>query len=510
MKNISGVFALPNSAIAESNLIHPEIIPATEKMQVPIRLYVSDTTQPDAAAKQQLQCLAEADGPDHYAVALPDIHAKSRNIAPTGSVVVSRDNLMPMAIDKGVNCGMRMVLTGLQAADLSTADIDRIFEGLAQAIPGRRHINPIIPRAEMIPLLLKGGRWAVDYFNVPASDLPNIERNGSVFDGQQVDEAQLLMAVSPDIIKKGPRSLGSLGGGNHFLEMQEVVDVLDSDTARLLGLKRGQLIFMLHTGSGRIGSMVMRYYSGHAIPSEPASRLKLFKRKRAFHEQGLTNENRALRERYFGNGRSFFTIPADSSEGQRMMIALQAADNFGFVNRMVITQALRQTVRSVLSNESLDMPLLYDCSHVSIQSETHFGERLWVHRHGASRALPASAMPDHPVFSITGQPLPIPGSMGADSYIGVTASGAAQTFNSVNHGAGRLMDKPEARESFQAQNVEANLQAQNIRLYRTGTSDIAEQSPQSFKDITEVIHTMQRFDLARPVVRLRPVAVLKG
>jgi len=492
------------------DVAQPEIIPAQGRMKVPIHLFSNGLISPDAAARHQLQQLAEADGLDHYAVALPDIHAKQRNLSPTGSVVVSRDSLLPMAVDKGINCGMRMLRTELQATDLTPDLLDDLFARLTQLIPSRRHQKALIDHQEMPALLSNGGRWAIDHWGIPESELANIEGYGSMFTGQRVDEEQLLSAVPHDVIKKGPRVLGTLGGGNHFLEMQEVVELLDDETARLLGLQRGQIVFMLHTGSQRVGSMTMRYYSGHARPSTIQKRWKLQRRKLTFHRQGTSLSQFRTRINYFGNGRRFFTIPADSAEGHRFNIALQAATNFGFVNRMAITQALRQAVRSTMADQTMLLPLLYDCSHVSIQAEEHLGERIWVHRHGASKALPASAMNDHPVFAITGQPLPIPGSMGDDSYIGVAAAGAARTFNSVNHGAGRIMDKPVARQQFSKQAVAAELRSQNIRLYRTGTSDIAEQAPGSFKDISEVVRSMETLNLAKLVVRLRPVAVLKG
>jgi tRNA-splicing ligase RtcB len=174
-------------------------------------------------------------------------------------------------------------------------------------------------------------------------------------------------------------------------------------------------------------------------------------------------------------------------------------------------------MRKALRDESVRMPLLYDCAHVSIKLEEWNGagsatgaEKLWVHRHGASSALPPSRCASHPVFSKTGQPVPIPGSMGHHSFIGVADENAVETFCSVNHGAGRVMDKPEALARFTEQQVHSEMESKNIRLYRYGSDNIAEQAPGSFKDISQVIHAMMKLALARPVVRVRPVAVLKG
>ena len=177
---------------------------------------------------------------------------------------------------------------------------------------------------------------------------------------------------------------------------------------------------------------------------------------------------------------------------------------------MAITEALRNAVRTTFAAPDLKLPLLFDCSHVTIQEEEHGGETLWVHRHGANAAMPPSRCAGHPVFGRTGQPIPIPGSMGSDSYIGVGVEGNAATYCSANHGAGRVLDKPQAALQFSTAGVEAEMAARHIRLYRGGTMDIAEQAPGSFKDIRAVVDVMQRLQIAQPVVRVRPLATLKG
>jgi tRNA-splicing ligase RtcB len=156
------------------------------------------------------------------------------------------------------------------------------------------------------------------------------------------------------------------------------------------------------------------------------------------------------------------------------------------------------------------MPLVYDCGHETIQREYHDGEWLWVHRHGASSARPPGALAHDPVLEEYGQPVPIPGSMGADSYVAVARPAVAGTFHSVAHGAGRVLEKIRAAEAFTPAVIEDQVRAQGIRLYRYGSDNIAGQAPASFKDVHGVVAAMEALDLVRPVVRLRPVAVLKG
>jgi tRNA-splicing ligase RtcB len=243
---------------------------------------------------------------------------------------------------------------------------------------------------------------------------------------------------------------------------------------------------MLHTGSRTLGSRMMKLY--------------------------LAELEEKFRPRQ--NGAPIWSMPADSEEGVKYTRAVSAASNFGFANRIALTEKLRAAMRQALHDESLQMPLLYDCAHVSIKLEewngATGGEKLWVHRHGASSAMPPSRCASHPVFCKTGQPVPIPGSMGHHSFIGVADENAVATFYSVNHGAGRVMDKPDALAKFTEQQVHNEMEAKNIRLYRYGSDNIAEQAPSSFKDISQVIRAMTTLALARPVVRVRPVAVLKG
>lgn len=296
------------------------------------------------------------------------------------------------------------------------------------------------------------------------------------------DPDAIVAAIPPKPLRKARRCFGTLGGGNHFLELQEIVEVIEPTLAGTLGLVRGQVVVMLHTGSRSLGSKTMKALLGELEPrwseTDGAQRL--------------------------------WSLPADSEDGLRFARAASAASNFGFANRIAITDALRGAFRRTLADASLELPLLVDCAHVSIKAESWNGEPLWVHRHGGSCALPPSRLRAHPVFSETGQPVPIPGSMGDASYIGVAAEGTRDTFYSVNHGAGRLMDKSEALARFTQADVEREMRERSIRLYRYGAGDIAEQAPSSFKDISRVVQAMAALGLARPVAHVRPIATLKG
>lgn len=486
-------------------------IPATDAMNVPLHLYSIEDDH-DAVAHQQLRALASLGEVNHPVIALPDLHAKSRNISPTGVAVGSDHHLIPAVLDKGIGCGMRMMLTDLHVDDLSAASMDQLFEGLQQGIPAKRQPHPIVSKDEFNQLLIQGGRWAATRFNIPAQELDHIERQGNGFNDEpelQDMVTDLLGTMIPDeAMDKGRKSLGTLGGGNHFLEMQVVEDVLDENLASLLGIRPGQIAFMIHTGSQAFGSRVMRYYTQHFASSAQGKRQKHLLRKFSFHGRGLTVSNRQDRLHYFRH--PFFAIRADSDEGKRLRFALRAAEHVGMVNRMIIAHHLRRQLSRVFGVSNQSTKLLFDSIHVSIQLEQINGENIWVHRHGASRALPPSGMASHPVFAKTGQPLFFPGGLGANSYLGVTTERVAQTFYSIHHGAGRVVDKPQAKKLFDESAVSESLNARQVRLYRYGISHLAEQAPQSFKNIDSVMAAAASFGLCRNVARMRPVAVLKG
>jgi tRNA-splicing ligase RtcB len=451
---------------------------------VPIRFFLTAELMPDAETIAQLDNLAAAPGLQHHVAVLPDIHRKSRNLSPTGTVVAAKNALVPRAVDTGICCGMRMMRSEIDIRDLTPAVLDGIFGELMRTIPVLYHEQDAIGPQDVADIFVHGGKWSQKKFGLSDEEMNCIENRATM--PTDTDDAEAILASMPEkAIKKSRRCFCTIGDGNHFLELQEIVEVLDREVASLLGLLEGKAMFMLHTGSRSVGSKMMKAYLEELeekfLPKQPAA-----------------------------NGSPIWSMPADSEEGLRYARAVSAASNFGFANRIAITEKLRAAVRLALGDQSLRLPLLYDCAHVSIKPETLNGEELWVHRHGASRALPPALMADHPIFSKTGQPVPIPGSMGHHSFVGVADEKAVKTFCSVNHGAGRMMDKPEASAQFTGIQVENEMRDKNIRLYRYGNDNIAEQAPSSFKDISQVINAMSALALAKPVVRLRPVAVLKG
>jgi tRNA-splicing ligase RtcB len=447
----------------------------------PIRLFLGGDTRPDAETMAQLEQLCAARGIAHHVAVLPDIHRKGGNPSPTGTCVATTDTLVPRAVDTGICCGMRVVTTGIQAGVFTPAVLDALFAELMATIPVVEHADDVLSEAEVRDILVRGGAWSRERYGLDDDEMSRIEDGGTM--PTDTEDADAIVAALPaKALRKGRRGYGTIGAGNHFLELQEIAEVLDEDLARQLGLRLGDTVFMLHTGSRGVGSKTMKD-----------------------HFERLEAQWRAP-----GSSSPLWALPADSDDGRRFARAVSAASNFGFANRIAITERLRSAARRTLHDASLRLPLLVDCAHVSIKAERWNGERLWIHRNGGSRALPPSALQDHPRFASTGQPIPIPGSMGDASYLGVAAEGAVQTYHSVNHGAGRVLDKPEATARFSTAEVQREMYEKGIRLYRYGAGDIAEQAPGSFKDISQVVEAMRAHALATLVVRLKPLATLKG
>jgi tRNA-splicing ligase RtcB len=371
----------------------------------------------------------------------------------------------------------------LSVDDLPPPVLDDLFGRLMQRIPARRQAPPMLGDRDCEEVLVHGQRKLVELLGLPSDELTRVESGGRLF--PDLEPEAIRQGVTPralqKAIRKGATSLGTLGGGNHFLELQEIVEVLDPHRAGRLGLRRGYTVFMLHTDSQRLGKKIL----------EPL----------------LEEGERAHRTDRSGD---LWTLPADGDLGYRYRCALAAATHAGFANRAVIAHILRRSLQETFADPSLRLSLVYDCGHETIRQETFGGAPVWVHRHGASRALPASAARGDEVLEEIGQPVSVPGSMGTHSYLAVAEPGAAHTYHSVAHGAGRVMEKDEAKERYEADQVERDLAQQGIRLYRSGKDNIAGQAPASFKSPHQVLDVMTAFNLVRPVVRLRPIAVLKG
>jgi tRNA-splicing ligase RtcB len=446
----------------------------------PVRCFCDEDLLPDEAARERLGVLAAIPGLAEYISVLPDVHYKPSNPTPTGTVVVTKDVLIPRAIDTGTNCGMRAICSGVPAREFTPRILDELFGHSLRQIPLKSHDEPLFGATACEEMLVHGLDRLRDALELTSQDIARTENRGRFL--SHLDPEEIRGVLPRSAVRKGVGGVGTVGAGNHFLELQRVAEVLDRRAADALGVRLGDAVFMLHSDSRRLGKKILKPLRDEA---ERDGRLD-------------------------GPQGELWTVPAESEYGRRYLAALAAASHAGFANRAAVTYLLRRAVRDALGDRSLDLPLIFDCGHETIQREEHNGQAYWVHRHGTSHTVPAEHWPHDPVLSAIGQPVPLPGCMGSDSYLAVAGAGVAQTFHSVAHGAGRVIEKIDAAETFDEARIEAEMQSLGIRLYRYGVDNIAGQAPASFKNVNRVVAAMASWDLITPVARLRPMAVLKG
>jgi len=454
-------------------------IPADAKpgMRVPARVVADDGLIGHLRSDASLDQLANGatlPGIVRAALAMPDIHQGYG--LPVGGVVATdaeQGVVSPGAIGFDINCGVRLLRSNLERNDVAPK-LQALADGLYAAIPtgvGSKSRLTLRPR-ELDDAMAGGAGWAVDAGLGYASDADQIESNGAL-DGARPE------SVSAQARERGLRQLGSLGSGNHFLELQIVDEVYDAGAAQRIGLREGLVTVMIHTGSRGLGHQVCTDF--------------LKSTEQALRRYGITVPDRQLA-----------CAPAGSDEARAYLGAMRAAANFAFANRQVLAHWTREVFARVLERpaERLGLVTVYDVAHNVAKIEDHEIDgrrrRLIVHRKGATRAFP-------------GQPVLVPGDMGRYSYVLLgTDKAMAETFGSTCHGAGRLMSRTAAVKAARGRNIGRELAAQGIVARATGRDALAEEMPEAYKDVREVVGVVHGFGISTKVARLKPLAVIKG
>jgi tRNA-splicing ligase RtcB len=408
------------------------------------------------------------------ALAMPDIHQGYG--LPVGGVVATdlRSGVVsPGAIGFDINCGVRLLRTDLDAAAV-TPRLSALVEALYAAVPtgvgGRGSVA--LDARELRRVLTDGGGWAVAHGHGSREDLEAIESRGAI-PGADPD------AMSRQSQERGIRQLGSLGSGNHFLELQVVDEVYDDAVARRLGLRAGGLTLMIHTGSRGLGHQVCTDF----VKTAGA----------AMGRYGISVPDRQLA-----------CAPIDSPEARAYLGAMRAAANFAFANRQVLAEAARRVFERVLGVGPADvgMAVVYDVAHNIAKEEEHQVDgatrRLLVHRKGATRAFPE-------------QPVIVPGDMGRYSFVLVgTPTAMHETFGSTCHGAGRVMSRTAAVKAARGRRIVDELAQRGVVARAAGHQSLAEEMPEAYKDVREVVDVVHGFGISTRVARLKPVGVIKG
>lgn len=459
-------------------------------MRVPGILYSNDallqSVEHDPSLRQ-LANVATLPGVERSALAMPDIHFGYG--FPVGGVAAFRldDGVVsPGGIGYDINCGVRLLRTRL-SADEVRPHLKLLLEALFRHVPsGVGSKGPLTLRAGEIDDVLAGGaQWAVAQGYGTAADLPVQEEEGRL-------KAAAPEAVSDEARKRGLRQLGTLGSGNHFLEVQRVEHLFDPAFAEAMGLVPDGAVVMLHTGSRGLG---------HQVATDYIRRMD-----ERLHGEGVTLVDRQLS-----------CAPIGSEDGQRYLGAMAAGANFAWANRQLITAGVRAAFRETFhrSDEELGVEVVYDIAHNMAKVEEHDaadGRRpLLVHRKGATRAFPAGRPEVPEAYRAFGQPVLIPGDMGTASYVlaGLPTS-MSRSFGSSCHGAGRLLSRHAAVRRFRYDQVTRELGERGILVRAASREGVTEEAPGAYKNVEEVVRVAEGAGLTRRVARLVPLGVVKG
>jgi len=460
-----------------------------EGMRVPGIVFADEELLDLAAGDRALEQVANVaflPGIVGHSLAMPDIHWGYG--FPIGGVAAfSEDGVVsPGGVGFDISCGVRLVKTNMEEGDVRPG-LRALLTEMSRNIPkGLGTRGSIKTPEQLLRKVFTGGARAVIGMGYGREeDLEHTEMRG-VYPGADPDR------VSARAYQRGKDQLGTLGSGNHFVEVQVVEKVLMPEVAREFGLAEGQVTVMIHSGSRGVGHQICTDY--------------LVVMDHVVKRTGLEIPDRQLS-----------CAPLDSKEGMDYLAALACAGNYALSNRQALMHWVRHSFERYFksSERKLGMDLLYDVSHNIARMESHELDgrqaRLCVHRKGATASFPAGHPELPPAFKDIGQPVIIPGDMGTNSYVLVgTDSAMSESFGSTCHGAGRTMSRSKARKTISGRELKQRLESQGILVMAEKESLLAEEAPEAYKDVSRVVNVCEGAGLSRKVAMLRPMAVLKG
>ncbi|MFB6125956.1 MAG: RtcB family protein [Halolamina sp.] len=479
-------------------------MPAEDGMEVPGRVLASEELLEqirDDKTLQQLRNAAHLPGMTGHALCMPDGHqGYGFPVGGVGATDAEEGCISPGSVGFDINCGVRMVRTNLTYDDVrgrEEALVEALFEAVPSGLGGGGVVEGDADTVEAV--LDRGVDWAVEAGYATRADAERCEDEGRREDARPA-------FVSQKAKDRGRNQLGSLGSGNHFLEVQRVTDVFRPEIADAYGLETDQVVVLIHCGSRGLGHQVCSDYTRRIEEDHPEVL------------EGLPDKELAA-------------APAGSDLAEEYYGAMCAAVNFAWVNRQLITHQTREVFREVFADRELELPLLYDVAHNIAKREVHEvgvdadGEtvpmdravdteqrELFVHRKGATRAFPAGRAEVPAPYRDVGQPVIIPGSMGAGSYVlrGGERS-LSVSFGSTAHGAGRTMSRTQAKDEFWGGDVQDELREQDhVYVKANSGATVAEEAPGVYKDVDEVVRVSDALGIGDKVARTFPVCNIKG
>jgi tRNA-splicing ligase RtcB len=455
-------------------------------MRVPARVFADAKLLGEMRRDRSLLQLANVTtlpGIHVAALGMPDMHEGYG--FPVGGVAGTRlpdGAISPGGIGFDINCGVRLLSSEMGLDELAPVRTALVHE-ISRSIPAGfgRSGRTALTRAQLDRVLEEGCRYLIGELGLGTrDDLAHIESSGALAGADAG-------CVSERAKTRGHDQLGTLGGGNHFVEVQVVDEIFDDPAASALGLRAGQVTVLIHTGSRGLGHQVCTDY------------VRVMDQVMAHY--GITVPDRQLA-----------CVPFSSVEGRDYFAAMCAAANFGWCNRQAIAQRVRQVFERLLGGRpECELRLIYDVAHNTAKRERFGAVELCVHRKGATRAFGPSADELPPAYRGVGQPVLIPGSMGTASYVlvGTDASGEI-SLASACHGAGRTMSRSSAKRTVRGHELRRELEDRGIAVRCPSNAELAEEAPVAYKDVERVVDVVQKAGIARKVARLRPVGVVKG
>ena len=459
------------------------------KMNVPARIYASDKLMENMKMDKtlgQVSNVACLPGIVKHSYAMPDAHqGYGFSIGGVAAFSVDDGVISPGGVGYDINCGVRLIRTDLKKEDFDKRKVDLLNEVVKNVPAGLgKNAKLKFSRDELSEVMSKGVRWAFDNGYAWKDDALRIEEDGCM-------KSADISNVSDNAFKRGMPQIGSLGSGNHFLEIQSVDEIFDAATAKVFGFTEpGQVVVMVHSGSRGLGHQVASDY------------LRLMEKK--YGIAGLPD-------------RELINAPFSSDMGQQYYSAMSAAANYAWVNRQMMAYWVRESFAKVFDSDAKDlgMDIVYDVAHNIAKRETHTvdGKKMdvVVHRKGATRSFAPGRVEIPEIYRAVGQPVLIPGSMGTSSYILAGTEKAMEiSFGSTAHGAGRVMSRFAAIKKFRGEAVKKELEAKGISVRAASWKGISEEAPGVYKDVDEVVRVSDVAGIGKLVAKVRPMGVLKG
>ena len=459
-------------------------------MRVPVRIYANETLLQKMLSDRtimQARNVASIPGIVSHSVVLPDGHEGYG--FPVGGVAAmdaEEGMISPGGVGYDINCGVRLLRSNLteQTVRSKLKDlVNDLFSSIPSGVGSKGAVR--LTNSELDEVLVNGVNWAIDHGYGSTNDSDVCEENGRILNADP-------NKVSDKAKKRGAPQLGSLGSGNHFLEIQKVAEIHDEEAASRMGIKEGTITVLIHCGSRGFGHQVCSDYLRVA-------------------EQAMEKYNISLPDRELA------CVPNNSEEGESYRKAMFAALNFAWSNRQMITHWTRKSFERVFNQteSDLDMKLVYDVAHNIAKVEKHKVDgqdrKLVVHRKGATRAFPSNRDEIPSRYRDLGQPVLVPGSMGTSSWILLGKSNSMDlSFGSTAHGAGRTMSRSKARRNFTEDNVKKSLNDKGIFIKALTRDGVVEETPEAYKDVDSVVNVSHNLGIASKVAKLVPIGVIKG